>query len=220
MLIKEDEMKNLNSLIFLLLIFLLTIPLAGQTKHIVEVSDFVFTPSDINITVGDTILWQWIEGMHTTTSDVVSGPDTWDTIIDQFNPTFSIVITTPGLHRYYCIPHGGPNGVGMAGTINASNIASATEDNATIPASFSLFQNYPNPFNPETNIKFNISFRELVSLKVYNILGNEVAVLLNEVKPAGSHIIKFNGENFSSGVYFYTLTAGNLKETRKMILAK
>jgi plastocyanin len=213
-------MKNCNLLIFPLFIFLLVIPLGGQTKHIIEVSDFEFTPSDINITVGDTVLWQWIEGMHTTTSDAVTGPDTWDAIIDQFNPTFSIVITAPGLHRYYCIPHGGPNGIGMAGTINASNIASAIEDNSIIPASFSLFQNYPNPFNPETNIKFIISKKELVSLKVYNILGNEVAVLLNEVKPAGLYIVKLNGENLSSGVYFYTLTAGNFKETRKMILAK
>ena len=85
---------------------------------------------------------------------------------------------------------------------------------------FNLQQNYPNPFNPETRIKFTITKPEFVSLKIYNLLGNEVTTLLNEDKPAGDYAIDFNGDNYASGVYFYKLTAGNLTTTRKMVLLK
>jgi aminopeptidase N len=95
-------------------------------------------------------------------------------------------------------------------------------EDATVPQEFSLEQNYPNPFNPTTNIKFRISDIGLVTLKVYDVLGNEVATLVNEEKSAGSYKVEFSTTdlNLTSGIYFYTLTAGNFKETKKMILMK
>jgi CubicO group peptidase (beta-lactamase class C family) len=90
----------------------------------------------------------------------------------------------------------------------------------TAPLSFSLEQNYPNPFNPITTIKFNLPEKEFVSLKVYDVLGNEVAVLLNEEKPAGLHSIEFEASGLASGIYFYKLLAGSNITTRKMILLK
>jgi hypothetical protein len=83
-----------------------------------------------------------------------------------------------------------------------------------------LSQNYPNPFNPSTKISYNIGEPGLVQLKVYNILGVEVADLVNEYKNAGEYSTDFNALNLSSGVYFYSLTVNNFVQTRKMILEK
>jgi hypothetical protein len=83
-----------------------------------------------------------------------------------------------------------------------------------------LFQNYPNPFNPSTTIKYSIQTSEYVTLKVYDVLGNEVATLANEEKPAGSYEVKFDASHLSSGIYFYELKAGSFIETRKMLLLK
>ncbi len=85
---------------------------------------------------------------------------------------------------------------------------------------FSLSQNYPNPFNPETIINYQLSNNNFVSIKVYNTLGEEVAVLVNEEKQTGSYKIKFDGSNLTSGVYIYTMTAGRYSSAKKLILLK
>jgi len=89
-----------------------------------------------------------------------------------------------------------------------------------IARTFQLQQNYPNPFNPSTVIKYAMSNRQYASLKVYNVLGNEVATLVNEVKEAGVYEIEFKAEGLPSGIYFYRLQAGNFAETKKLILLK
>ena len=88
------------------------------------------------------------------------------------------------------------------------------------PSSFSLSQNYPNPFNPSTMISYSIPRNSFVHLKVFDILGNEVAELVKEQKPAGSYEVKFDAALLPSGVYFYQLTAGEFIQTKKMILLK
>ena len=91
---------------------------------------------------------------------------------------------------------------------------------SSIPDKYSLSQNYPNPFNPVTAIKYSIPNEGFVSLKIYNVLGSEVATLVNEFKNAGSYNVSFNAENLSSGVYYYKLKSGTFVETKKMILLK
>jgi len=98
---------------------------------------------------------------------------------------------------------------------------------ALMPNKFALEQNYPNPFNPSTSIRYTVPSVTLsegegsrVSLKVYDVLGNEVTTLVNEQKPAGSYEVKFDAAGLSSGIYFYTLAAGSFVETKKMILLK
>jgi len=85
---------------------------------------------------------------------------------------------------------------------------------------FILEQNYPNPFNPNTTISFSIPELAFVTLKVYDVLGNEVATLLNEQKPAGTYKAQFDASNLSSGMYLYKLQAGSFVETKKMVLLK
>ena len=92
------------------------------------------------------------------------------------------------------------------------------------PNKFTLSQNYPNPFNPSTTIKYAISSRQFVSLKVFDVLGKEVATLVNEEKSAGNYEVEFNvvssNKNPASGIYFYQLKAGDFVETKKMLLIK
>ncbi|MCB0726276.1 MAG: FG-GAP-like repeat-containing protein [Ignavibacteria bacterium] len=94
-----------------------------------------------------------------------------------------------------------------------------TSSNET-PDGFYLGQNYPNPFNPTTNLEFGISDFGFVSLKIYDVLGNEVANLINETRQPGIYKAEWNGNNNASGVYYYELIAGNFKETKRMLLLK
>jgi hypothetical protein len=89
-----------------------------------------------------------------------------------------------------------------------------------LPENFALYQNYPNPFNPSTNITFDLQLGDFVTLKVYDVLGKEVMMLVNDHKPAGRHSIRFNANTLSSGIYFYKLFYNGGSITNKMILSK
>ena len=113
------------------------------------------------------------------------------------------------------------------GRINQNIVAIKDEQKVEkLPEDFSLSQNYPNPFNPSTKIRFSIPVtqggndRSQVTLKVFDVLGNEISVLINEEKPAGTYEVAFNSEGLTSGVYFYTLQAVSFVKTMKMILMK
>jgi hypothetical protein len=93
-------------------------------------------------------------------------------------------------------------------------------DGEDTPRSIGLSQNYPNPFNPNSDIRYQVSESRSVRLSVFDMLGREVAVLVDEVKSPGTYTVRFDGSGFASGVYYYRLTAGGSVETRKMILAK
>ncbi len=94
------------------------------------------------------------------------------------------------------------------------------EDENPVPDKFILNQNYPNPFNPSTTISFNLPNTNLVTLKIFNPLGQEVAILYNDILHAGPHNFTFNASELPSGVYFYRLEAGSFAQTKKMILLK
>ncbi len=91
---------------------------------------------------------------------------------------------------------------------------------AELPSEFALKQNYPNPFNPTTTIQYQIPERCFVSLRIVDALGKEIGELVNEDKNPGSYVVRFNGSNLSSGVYFYQIRAGSFVETKKLLLTK
>ncbi|MCH8034250.1 MAG: T9SS type A sorting domain-containing protein [Bacteroidetes bacterium] len=93
-------------------------------------------------------------------------------------------------------------------------------DGLNQPKKFILSQNYPNPFNPITSIKYLIPEISFVTMEVYDVLGNEIATLVNEEKPAGSYEVIFDARNLSSGTYFYKIQAGTFVETKKMVLLR
>jgi Secretion system C-terminal sorting domain len=139
------------------------------------------------------------------------------TTTEIHNYTFNDEINSTGKYSYRL------KQIDFDGAVNYSDIIEA---NIGIPNTFTLEQNYPNPFNPSTKIKFTIPATlsevegSLVTLKIYDVLGDEVITLVNEEKPAGEYEVEFDGRNLTSGIYFYTLKAGSYVETKKMILLK
>jgi hypothetical protein len=99
-------------------------------------------------------------------------------------------------------------------------IITSVDNSDLSPSTFSLDQNYPNPFNPSTSFTYQVGKAEFVSVKIYDLLGREVATLVNEFKQAGSYPATWNAASFGSGVYFYKMQSGSFTSTKKMILMK
>lgn len=149
----------------------------------------------------------------------------------------SIALSSDGMVYTWGWNYAGQLGNGNFGTdINVPvelyqiGITSIENDNGKLPLVYLLSQNYPNPFNPSTTINYQLPVNSYVTLKIYNILGKEVATLINEYKQAGNYGVEFSGKGLSSGmsakggyasgVYFYKLEAGNFVQVKKMILLK
>jgi len=99
-------------------------------------------------------------------------------------------------------------------------LATSVEENKLLVNDFSLKQNYPNPFNPSTSIEYSVMSNEFVTLKVYDVLGNEISTLVNEQKNTGNYKVNFDASSLTSGIYIYRLSAGNNILSRKMMLMK
>ena len=112
------------------------------------------------------------------------------------------------------------NGAEVWATFSCATTVGINGNNNEIPNVYSLSQNYPNPFNPTTNIKFAIPTAGLVKLVVYDVMGREVGTVVNQDMNAGSYTVDFNAVNLATGIYFYTITAGGFKDTKKMMLIK
>jgi hypothetical protein len=106
--------------------------------------------------------------------------------------------------------------IDLNGTFSYSNIVEVD----FLVENYSLSQNYPNPFNPSTIISFSLTRSTFVTLKIYNILGNEITTLVSELIPGGNHKVNFDATGLPSGVYLYSLNAGDFVETKKMLLMK
>jgi len=195
------------------LVLVVSTILFSQTTHIVTVQNFSFTPQTLIVSVGDTVRWENISGTHNVLAN--------DGSFTSGNPAlafwaYSHAFTTAGDNPYYCEPH---QSMGMTGTIIVQN-PSAVNDDEVVANHFELDQNYPNPFNPSTRINYSVPTSSFINLKVYDILGNDVAVLVNEEKPAGNYEINFDASRLTGGVYFYQLTSNSFVDTKKMILLK
>ena len=115
---------------------------------------------------------------------------------------------------------------GFGNNLYIDNITSGTATGVggtpitLLPEKYSLEQNYPNPFNPTTTISFSTPKQGLVTLKVYDVLGKEIATLVNGIKPAGIYNVDFDASNFASGAYFYKLETAEFTDIKRMILIK
>jgi plastocyanin len=216
--------NNMKKILFTLCFIALIASNSFATVRTINVQSNSFTPALTNAFVGDTIKFQWLNGFHTTTCNGTNGTTrpagaaAWNSDMSSSTPTFMYVITVAGNYHYVCLPHA----PGMAGDINAT--VSNVQELNSIADAFSLAQNYPNPFNPTTKINFSIPKSGYVSLKVYDILGNEVSDLVNQNLTTGTYTVDFNaaanGVAISSGVYFYRLQAADFTAVRKMYLVK
>ena len=114
----------------------------------------------------------------------------------------------------------GDNSHTLKKAVHFKNVNNLSNVINSVPKTYELSQNYPNPFNPVTNIKYQLPKDGLVTLKVYDITGREIAKLVNEVKQAGFYTASFNGSNFASGVYFYRIQSGDFIQVKRMVLIK
>ncbi|MCL4539064.1 MAG: T9SS type A sorting domain-containing protein, partial [Bacteroidetes bacterium] len=106
------------------------------------------------------------------------------------------------------------------GLFKSDRVVTAIRENKPVASSFRLFQNYPNPFNPTTAISYQLSAVSNVTLKVYDVLGREVATLVNQIQRPGSYEVRFDGSKLASGVYFCQIRAGDYVSVKKMVMCK
>jgi plastocyanin len=209
-------MKNIKYFL-VLLVLQLWFYQANSTTWTVTAGGSSFTPTPLTVTVGDTVKWQWLNGVHTTTSTIIpAGALPWTAPLDTLNPTFRYKITTPGTYNYQCNFH---VTFGMVGVINANPIG-IKPIGTSVPSSYNIEQNYPNPFNPSTNIRFDIPKNANVKIVIFDMIGNEVQTLVNGELQAGSYTTDWNASGFPSGIYFYRMQSELYSVTKKMILIK
>jgi hypothetical protein len=148
--------------------------------------------------------------LSTNSPCIDAGDPAWLDIPDQNNPDYALW-PAMGMLRSDIGAYGGKGGRNPEGIDRIDD---------GYPTQFQLKQNYPNPFNPSTQIKFQISNSNFVTLEIYDLLGHRVATLVNEKLNAGIHTLEWTATGNSSGVYLYRLQAGNYSQTKKLILLK
>jgi hypothetical protein len=186
-------------------------------EYIENLSDFVFNLLYENYQYVDSVLYadsvaEAYAGNHNTT--------TYYNKFWEIAKNFTIGLFQKASYRIACVIY--------TEWIDAGGLTDISDDKNELPSGFNLSQNYPNPFNPSTAIKYTVPSviasgtkqSQFVTLKVYDLLGNEVVTLINEEKSAGSYEVNFNAAGLPSGIYFYKLQAGSFIETRKMVLLK
>ncbi len=145
-----------------------------------------------------------------------------DTVLINPNEIVKVLVKFTdykGIYLFHChnLEH---EDDGMMLNFKVADPVGINEGNSNVPEDYNLYQNFPNPFNPTTEIKFSISKDSNMKLKIYDQLGREVSTLVDDFKKAGTHSVKFNADNLSSGEYFYKLIVGNKSLTKKMLLLK
>jgi hypothetical protein len=200
-------------------------------------STFAFTKPQVD-TMNHKVSIPWTKSTSQNITDTIKyliaitehGNTTPDTTITTMDTTTTIDIT-PGKFKPQTIYDITGKVTNNRDTVSATNIESFTTPTKTgvedivnnNPQGYALSQNYPNPFNPTTTICYNlvkVGNLDKVNIRVYDVLGREIAVLVNEEKPAGEYRVTFNASHLPSGVYFYRLSAGNYVDMKKMLLVK
>ncbi len=206
--------------IILLVLILGCSTVCYSTTYIIGNSGNTFTPDTLSINLGDTVNFV-VASIHQPRE---VDQATWNANGTTSNGGFDlphgggiVVPTQTGIHYYVCVPHAA---FGMKGTITVNPVTDVKDISQTIPGTFNLMQNYPNPFNPSTTISFSLPSKSFVSLKIFDVIGNEIATIVNQELSAGNYTKQWNAENMSSGVYYYQLKAGNFSETKKLVLLR
>jgi Secretion system C-terminal sorting domain len=161
-----------------------------------------------------TITFNWSPGNVRT---INGSPDSvvLNSVVSASVPYNAYTITVTGAES------AGPRTHLRSWTLNVGNFVGISHNGSEVPQTYQLFQNYPNPFNPTTVIYYSVPKQTLVNLKVYDILGREVAALVNnQIRQAGEYQVTFDASNFPSGIYYYRINAGEYTDVRKMILIK
>ncbi|MBU1701225.1 MAG: hypothetical protein KJ970_16275 [Candidatus Eisenbacteria bacterium] len=205
-------MSKYQSIILVLVLFLVSLPVAVAMAivHEVQVANFAFSPADLTIADGDTVRWSWVSGTHTTTSGDPTSctPDgLWNAPLSVSNTFFEFDFTGMGgtASTYFCMPHclGGMRGsvtvqdvAGVSGHGGPGNFAGLSELHAS-----------PNPFNPDTVVRFILAQADHVQLRVFDATGRQIVLLADETMQPGSYNIPWDGRSAQgrkvpSGIYY------------------
>jgi len=203
-----------------LAVLMVLLPVGGHaTVHVIKFGGILgknYSPTSLSVSVGDTVEWQGSFDTHPLHStSVPQGSATWENVSGS---VFDYVVSVPGTYNYECENHG----PAMSGSFTANPAAVDQGGSSQQPAKHDLLQNYPNPFNPSTMIGYSVpgSGSGWVKLTVYNLIGQELATLVNERKPAGSYVVAFDASGLPSGVYVYKLIADGFTRSRTMVLMR
>lgn len=205
---------------FTLLTMLLTLNTMVQaTTYIIQFGGTFglnYSPNTLSVSVGDSIQWQGSFSTHPLSSTSV--PPGALSFHQGSGTVFTYPVLVAGTYDYQCDVHFGS---GMVGSFDAQPITNInSQPTFAQPTEYRLDQNFPNPFNPTTNIEFSLERKSQTSLRVFDLLGHEIEVLVNSELPVGTYHIIWNASQLPSGLYFYQLRAGNFLQTRKMLLVK
>ena len=173
----------------------------------VTVANFAFTPNSLNVSVGDTIVWTWVSGNHTSTSlSVPPGAMPWDTAISQTSPGFGYVVTTAGTYDYHCRIH-----ASMTGTITATTSGITSPD---LFASLDLKR----IGNDAYNISYFVPQSSNVKITLFDLTGRTVRVLASSAQPAGNYSETYYMDDMQKGIYLIEFISGNKRLTKRIIL--
>ena len=178
----------------------------SKVSQIPSLPSIILDDQPVGLCYGNNALWIWMENLRK------MDPESGEIMSSFAVPASEQTMYLNGMYWIYDQSDS---------TIKAYNLEGATsigQKSSKVPGVYSLSQNYPNPFNPSTTIRYSVPVRSQVTLVVYNMLGQRVAQLVNEVKEAGEYAVTFSARNLASGAYFYKLNAGSMTSTRKMIL--
>ena len=196
--------------ILLIAVFSTMIP-SRATTMMVGVSDNVFTPASFTINVGDTIVWMWAQGTHTTTSTTIPvGAQAWDQLLDQNNTSYMYVVTTTGTYNYWCTFH---YQMGMVGQFTVEQSSGIGENISGVTLNI-----FANPVNRQLQVYLKSSKTGMMNIVLNDITGREVRQLASENQFAGEHHFQYNVADLPKGMYLLKFTLGGDELVRKIIL--
>lgn len=196
--------------LFPFIIFLFISINSFATMHVVMVSQFQFSPSTMSVEVGDTIVWQWVNGSHTTTSDgVPANALPWSSQITAGTSSFEYPVTEPGTYTYHCIPHQSSGMVGgfFATTPNSINTPDVVQK-------LNLYSLRPSVFV----LSYTLQTQTVLKLALYDITGKSVRTFNSNYSQSGDYRETYYLNDLQKGIYIFEMIANNKRLTKRIIL--
>ncbi|HUM48310.1 MAG TPA: T9SS type A sorting domain-containing protein [Chitinophagales bacterium] len=206
-------MKNIYCLFLIFAVVVFASFFTQAATHTITVADFQFTPDTMTIEPGDTITWQWINGIHTTTSNgIPSGAAPWNALLDSMHTSFTYIATEPGTYHYISVP----DLPSMTGTFTIPGAEVGIDEVALSPVTFDLVSNL---VHDQVFISYTVHTNAIMDLALYNISGMRLQTLLHEKATVGKYQSSFYlQETFPAGMYFIRMQSGSSFTTKRMMI--
>ena len=203
-------MKNLYSL-FIAITMLISFSSSKASTVVIDVEDFEFDPSIFTVNIGDTILWMYNEGQHTTTStQIPAGAATWNQVLSQNSPVFIYIPTVAGSYDYECSFHASMGMLGHFTVLSGASAISEVKSVNTFSGSISQGR--------ELEVNYQLMDPSAVNLTLHDVIGNQICIVLSQDQAPGVYSFKRDVPVFSGGIYFLILVTKDAKLTRRIVV--